>query len=108
MVGENSTDYKRTEKMTQMFLPVQTERTSAPQVPLAPSKYLLPNYRFLFIKTKPREAKLDPNNTESLETKGKIFYINIKLEQQDLTMVNENKPVRVTSYFITAANNYKS
>lgn len=41
---------------------------------------------------------MQTNDAESLETKVERFYVRIKLEKQNLTMVSESKPVRVTLY----------
>lgn len=38
------------------------------------------------------------NDAESLETKVKKFCIRIKLKKQNLTMVSESEPIRVTLY----------
>jgi len=41
---------------------------------------------------------MQTNDAESLETKVKRFSIRIKFEKQNLTMVSESQPVRVTLY----------
>lgn len=63
--------------MTQIFLPVQIERTSASQVSPKPSECLLPDYRFLFMKMKPRKANLDANMTPKAlrQREKKILYM---------------------------------
>lgn len=41
---------------------------------------------------------MQTNDAESLETKVKRYYIRIKLEKQNSTMVSKSKQVRVTLY----------
>lgn len=41
---------------------------------------------------------MQTNYAESLKTKVERFYVRIKLEKQNLTMVSESKPVRVMLY----------